>query len=67
MDEKQIAALLVNAAATVYAAQIETTRHHATKPTLESCGANVLTAWREMTKSVRGVLQAERKQQEEQE
>ena len=62
MDEKQIAALLVNAAATVFAAQIETTRHHAIKPTLASCGADVLIAWRELTKSVHEVLRAEKKQ-----
>ena len=61
MDEKQIAALLVNAAATVFAAQIETAKHHGIKSTLATCGAEVFAAWREMSKSVRDVLQAEKK------
>jgi hypothetical protein len=63
MDEKHIAALLVNAAATVYAAQLETSKHHGIKSNLATCGADVFIAWREMTKSVREVLQAEKKQQ----
>jgi hypothetical protein len=62
VDEKQIAALLVNAAATVFAAQMETTRHHVIKPTLASGGTEVLIVWREMTKSVHEALQTEKKQ-----
>ena len=61
MNDKEIAALLVNAAATVFAAQIETSKHHGLKSTLGTCGAEVFSAWREMTKSVREVLQAEKK------
>ena len=61
MDEKQIAALLVKAAATVFAAQIETAKHHGIKSTLATCGAEVFTAWRKMSRSVHDVLQAEKK------
>ncbi len=61
MDEKQIAALLVNAAATVFAAQLETAKHHGIKSTLATCGAEVFIAWREMSKSVHDALQAEKK------
>jgi hypothetical protein len=61
MNDREIAALLVNAAATVFAAQIETSKHHGLKSTLATCGAQVFTAWREMTKSVHEVLQAETK------
>ena len=61
MNEKEIAALLVNAAATVFAAQIETAKHHGRTSTLGTCGTEVFIAWREMSKSVREVLQAEKK------
>ena len=61
MNEKEIAALLVNAAATVFAARLETSKHHGLKSNLDTCGADVFIAWREMTKSVREVLQAEKK------
>lgn len=61
MDEKQIAAILVNAAATVFAAQIESAKHHGRTSNLATCGADVFNAWREMTKSVHEVLQAEKK------
>jgi len=62
MNEKEIAALLVNAAATVFAAQIETSKHHGVTSTLATCGTQVFNAWREMSKNVREVLQAEKKQ-----
>ncbi len=64
MDEKQIAALLVNAAATVFAAKIETSKHHGIKSNLATCGAEVFIAWREMIKSVREVLHTEKKSNE---
>jgi hypothetical protein len=52
----------VNAAATVFAAQMETTRHHVIKPTLASGGTEVLIVGREMTKSVHEALLTEKKQ-----
>jgi hypothetical protein len=62
MDEKQIAAILVNATATVYAAKLQRAEKDGVNPhdlKFGLCGVDVFTAWRDMIKNVHNVIASE--------
>jgi hypothetical protein len=63
MEREKIAAILTDAAATVFAARLQTAQDQGFNPNdikLGVCGAEVFTAWRDMIKNVLNVIREER-------
>ncbi len=63
MEEKQIAAILVGAAATVFAARLARADKDGIRPAdinLDLCGGEVFVVWRNMTKNVSQAMQTQK-------